>query len=283
MPIVRVLVTLVLLLATACSGDEPSSSLPGAPTVVPTEAASATPPPAPTATPVPPTSTPVPPSPTPTPIVTSTGPARVLSRGPVNARVVSLTFDAGADRGFAAEILDTLAREQVVAAFGLTGQWSERNPDLVRRIAAEGHEIINHTYDHSSFTGVSAGSALNATQRRNELERAEQIILGLTGKTTKPLFRPPYGDYDASVNRDVGALGYGFNVMWTVDSGGWQGLTPAAITAKCLNMAVPGAIYIFHVGAQSQDAAALPAIIAGLRAAGYSFAPISQFAAASAQ
>jgi peptidoglycan/xylan/chitin deacetylase (PgdA/CDA1 family) len=207
------------------------------------------------------------------------GPARVLTKATVSAKQVALTFDAGADRGFALQILDTLQRENVVASFGLTGQWAERNADLVLRIANEGHVIINHTYDHASFTGLSTtGKPLTQQQRWAELDRAEQILTTITGRSTKPYFRPPYGDYDASVNRDVAARGYPFNVMWTVDSRGWMGLPAPQITARCLELAQPGAIYVFHVGAQSADAKALPDIISGLRAAGYSFVSVADFA-----
>jgi peptidoglycan/xylan/chitin deacetylase (PgdA/CDA1 family) len=151
----------------------------------------------------------------------------------------------------------------------------------VRRIAAEGHAIINHSYSHASFTGNSTtGQPLSQAQRWAELDRAEQVIGGLSGKTTRPFFRPPYGDYDASVNRDVGARGYGFNVMWTVDSRGWLGISASEIVARCLQLAVPGAIYVFHVGSASADAQALPAIIAGLRERGYGFVTVAELAAA---
>jgi peptidoglycan/xylan/chitin deacetylase (PgdA/CDA1 family) len=62
--------------------------------------------------------------------------------------------------------------------------------------------------------------------------------------------------------------------MWTVDSLGWNGLSAAAITERCLSNAEPGAIYLLHVGSASQDAVALQSIIDGLRANGYSFATV---------
>ena len=119
--------------------------------------------------------------------------------------------------------------------------------------------------------------ALTRAERFSELDRTEDIVKQVTGKSTKPFFRPPYGDYDASVNTDVGLNGYAYNVLWTVDSRGWMGLSAAEITQRCLSMAEPGAIYIFHVGSASQDAAALPAIISGLRAQGYEIAPFISF------
>jgi len=183
---------------------------------------------------------------------------------------VALTFDAGSDVGYTSLILDALAANGVRASFGMTGLWAERNPDLVRRMVNEGHTMINHSYDHSSFTGRSTKKpALTQEDRWGQVDRTEAIIAGLTGATTLPYFRPPFGDYDESVNQDVAARGYLFNVMWTVDSRGWLGWSASAIAQRCLERAVPGAIYVFHVGSQSQDGPALQAIIDGLRGAGY--------------
>ena len=217
------------------------------------------------------------PAPTSTAPPTSSGaPATVVRRGDAGRRTVALTFDAGSDLGFAATILDTLDESGIKASFGITGRWAEQHPDLVRRMGAAGHLVINHSYEHRSFTGVSARPALLApAERRADIERTEEIIRSLTGATTRPWFRSPYGDYDASVNGVLGSLGYRYNVLWTVDSLGWQGLSPAAITSRCLQGAVPGAILLFHVGSQSQDAAALPGIIAGLRQAGYAFGTVA--------
>jgi peptidoglycan-N-acetylglucosamine deacetylase len=190
--------------------------------------------------------------------------------------MVALTFDAGADRGNAAAILDTLRANGVKASFGMTGRWAEQNPDLVARMAAEGHQLINHTYDHASFTGYSPGTPpLTATERQREIERAETIIQSVAGVPAQPYFRPPYGDYDAAMLAQLGQLGYAYSVMWTVDSLGWNGYSAARIVTRCVAGAAPGAILLFHVGSDSQDAAALPAIIQQLRAAGYTFGTVA--------
>ncbi|RJQ13261.1 MAG: polysaccharide deacetylase family protein [Dehalococcoidia bacterium] len=196
--------------------------------------------------------------------------ARMVDRGPATERRVALTFDAGADRGYAEQILDTLRDNDVRASFGMTGQWAEANPDLLRRMVAEGHHLINHTQTHDSFTGFSTGRAAKSSEARaRELATTEQAVQRIAGATTKPYFRPPYGDIDTSVIEDVYAQGYDIVAMWTVDSQGWNGLSRSAIEARCLRMAVPGAVYVFHVGAVAQDGPALPGIIEGLRKQGY--------------
>ena len=84
-----------------------------------------------------------------------TGLSTIVDRGTNGRLEVALTFDAGADTGYAAEILDLLRDEGIKATFGMTGVWAEANPDLVRRMVAEGHQLINHTWDHSSLTGAN--------------------------------------------------------------------------------------------------------------------------------
>ncbi len=213
----------------------------------------------------------------PSPTTTPAGPAVVVRQGPTNRRVVALTFDAGSDAGYAGEVLDTLTAERVPASFGVTGVWAQANPSLVRRMAAAG-QILDHTYDHRSFTGVSTATApLSAAERRSELIRGDAAIRAAGVAATAPWFRPPYGDEDPSVRVDVAAAGYHYEVLWSLDSLGWKGLGADQIVSRCLDptAARPGAIYLFHVGSQSADHAALRRVIAGLRARGFSFATVA--------
>ena len=204
----------------------------------------------------------------------ATARAEVVRKADVSDKTVLFTFDAGADAGFTAQILDTLKANGIVAGFGVTGRWAEQNPDLLRRIADEGHTIINHSYDHPSFTGRSTDlPPLTQSQRWEQLDKTESIIQDLAGVSTKPYFRPPYGDYDDSVNADLYSRGYLYNVMWTVDSLGWNGLAAEAIVKRCLGLVEPGAVFVFHVGSASQDAAALQAVIDGVGELGYMIGP----------
>ena len=190
---------------------------------------------------------------------------------------MALTFDAGADRGYAQDVLDVLQEEHVEASFGITGDWAKANPDLVERMAAEGHLVFNHTLDHRSFTGVSDKlGGLSAAARRTELDDADEIIAPLIGHSTRPYYRLPYGDDDAHVAGDVESAGYTHKVGWTVDSLGWRGIQSVDIIARCMKLAAPGAVYVFHVGRASQDAIALPQVIHGLREKGFAFHRVDQ-------
>lgn len=202
---------------------------------------------------------------------------QIVSQGPSTRRVIALTFDAGADRGFAPRILRTLEKAHVRATFGMTGKWALANKDLLRRIARDHDAFINHTYDHQSFTGYSTRTAaLTPRQRAWEVTRTDQIVREVTGRSTKPYFRPPFGDYDAATLRLLQRLGYRYMVMWTLDSLGWEHLPAPAILQRCIANARPGTILLMHVGSQSQDAFALPPLLRALKRQGYRFVTVPQ-------
>ncbi len=214
---------------------------------------------------------------------TGTGSSQVYERATSGRREIALTFDAGADRGYAAQILDTLARYGVKASFGITGHWARENPDLVKWMVRDGHMVFNHTFNHRSFTGGSTTpdqSVLTTEGRRKELAATEQEIRRLTGYEVKPYFRPPYGDLDASVLSDVAAAGYPVTVMWTCDTLGWNGASADEIVNRCAAGgslgAAPGSILLLHVGFESRDSEALPKMIETLQAQGLTFVTVEQ-------
>lgn len=265
---IRVALIAVLLMNLASCSTSPSDTTPvpttqttPAPTTAPTTTVTVTTSTEPATTTTTPTTT--------TPETTTTGPpvaAQVIRRGQTSRPLVALTFDGGSDTGHASEILDTLASYGVRASFGLTGRWVEMNPELTERIAREGHVIINHTYNHPSFTGYSTGKQpLGEDERYQQVMEAETVITAIAGQSPRPLFRPPYGDIDDVLLEQLGAWGYEWLVMWTVDSLGWNGLSSADIVERCLDRAESGAIYLFHLGAASADHAALTAIMRASR------------------
>ena len=202
--------------------------------------------------------------------------ARTVMQLSTSAKLVFLTFDAGSDTGYSRQILDTLRAKNAKASFGITGEWANDNPALVRRIVSDGHSLINHTYSHRSLTGFSTGTkALGYAVRRSELASAESAVTRVSGESTKPYFRPPYGDYDSCALAHISHEGYRYNVLWSHDSLGWRGLTRKQIVQRVLAALEPGAIYLFHVGGKSHDGRALPQIVDELRARGYTFARIA--------
>lgn len=206
------------------------------------------------------------------------GESYVVQSGPEDRREIALTFDAGDDRGHAEDILDLLDERGLVASFGVTGEWAEANPDLIRRMVADGHMLINHTYSHQSFTGESTGTGDPGTDfRMDELRRTQSTVEDIAGYDLRPYFRPPYGDLGPQMLLDVANAGYGITVMWSVDSLGWQeGATADAVVTRVLDGATPGGILLFHVSDTAADFDALPAILDGLAEQGYTPVTVEQ-------
>lgn len=201
----------------------------------------------------------------------------MVEYGTSGRREIALTFDAGADRGYAEEILDLLAAEGVTASFGVMGQWAEANPDLVRRMVAEGHLLFNHSWSHPSFTGGSTGDdPLSREERWAEVRRTEALVRELAGYDLRPYFRPPYGDHDEGVLADLGTAGYAVTLLWSCDSRDSLGATAEEILAACIDTAQPGRIVLLHVGGRSAAYEALPRAIATLRARGFAFVTVDQ-------
>lgn len=212
----------------------------------------------------------------PTITLPSTGRSTAVYRLPTTSKVIALTFDAGSDVGYTNMVLDTLSAKGVQASFGITGEFAQDHPAQVRRMAGEGHVVMNHSQSHFSFTGASTSNVLLTTdERQADLRQADAVLAPLVGSSTIPYWRPPFGDYDASVLDDVGAIGYARTVMWTFDSLGWRGLTVDQIVARVHELAQPGAIIVMHVGSQSEDGPALERVIDELRSMGYSFTTIA--------
>ncbi len=198
-------------------------------------------------------------------------PSILVSRVTTSSKVMALTFDFGSDAGNVSRILQVLADQGVKSTFFATGQAAANYPDAVRSVVAQGHEIGNHSYSHPYFT------TLSPAQMADELSRAATAIRTATGQAPKPWFRPPYGDYNATVLQAAGDAGYSHTIMWTIDTVDWQGVSATAIRDKVLSKASPGAIVLMHVGGGATGTPdALPGMISGLRAAGYQLVTVSQ-------
>ena len=202
-----------------------------------------------------------------------------IVEGGVNGRLeVALTFDAGADTGYGAEILDLLRDEGIPATFGMTGIWAQANPNLVQRMVAEGHQLMNHTWDHSSLTGANTGMpALTPDQVAQQLADTEAVVRDLTGYEMRPYFRPPYGDYDEASLGYLYDNGYYLSIWWTCDTRGWAGWGAQEIIDYCTTNIAEDEIILLHVGAAAAgDFEALPGLIQFFRDSGYAFVTIEQ-------
>lgn len=242
----------------------PSTASPAKPPVSrPTREPSSTPRPTEEPTPSPteaPVQTPRPPAPD----TGLDGTSLIVERGESGRREVAFTFDAGEGAGHTAEILDILEEFGVKGSFGVTGEWVEQNPELARRIVDDGHMLINHTYDHRSWTGESTGGEpLTADERLSQVQETERIIEEVTGYETAPYFRFPYGAYDRAALDVLAEAGYDYTLWWTCDTLGWDGNSGEEIVELCgpdAEKGGPGAIILMHVVTDG-DLAALPGLI----------------------
>ena len=182
-------------------------------------------------------------------------------------KVISLTFDDMGDTVVLQQILDTLAEFDVKATFFAD---ASVDPNMLDQVVAQGHELGNHTYSHEFST------YLTIQEFTDELNSMDSIIQNATGISSRPLFRPPYGDYDASVLETAGSLGYDYTIGWSIDSLDWEGThSPSEIAANVLDNIAPGAIVLMHAVPESANTpASLVEIISSARALGYEFATV---------
>jgi peptidoglycan/xylan/chitin deacetylase (PgdA/CDA1 family) len=145
-------------------------------------------------------------------------------------------------------------------------------PELLQEIVADGHELGNHSDTHPRFT------ELTDEQIGEELAAVEEWVLELTGQSTKPYFRPPFGNRDDRVRRLVQQNGY-LTIYWTYQVWDWTGdRTAEEVFNYAVDGARNGAIVVMHVGSQD-TAEALPMIIEELRARGYRLVTLSELLA----
>ncbi|WP_410616519.1 polysaccharide deacetylase family protein [Amycolatopsis sp. lyj-109] len=176
---------------------------------------------------------------------------------------VALTFDDGPYPETTPALLAALAGTR--ATFFLWGEHAAAHPDLVRAIAAAGHAIGNHTWTHPRLT------TLPAADREREIRRTQDLLTRLTG-VRPALFRPPYGDTDASVSATVAAHELS-EVLWSVDTRDWAGCSADEITAAAGD-AQPGGVVLMHEG-RPATVEAVPRILAALTARGLRPGPVA--------
>jgi peptidoglycan/xylan/chitin deacetylase (PgdA/CDA1 family)/spore germination protein YaaH/GT2 family glycosyltransferase len=201
----------------------------------------------------------------------------VVRRAGVVPGKVALTFDDGPDPVTTPAILDVLAARQAPAAFFVVGLHAARFPELVARIAREGHELGNHSFTHPDVDRVSAG------RLEAELEATTRVVEGIAG--LRPLlYRPPsLADVEprtvagAAAFARAGSLGY-LVVDADVDPRDWQETSAARLTETVLREAAQGGVVLLHDGGADRRVTveALPAIVDGLRARGLELVPVSQ-------
>jgi len=192
--------------------------------------------------------------------------------GDVSEKVLYLTFDAGYENGCTAKILDTLKEKQVPAAFFLVGNYIQRSPDLVRRMADEGHIVGNHTMHHYDMSKLSDKAAFS-----KELTDLEALYKETVGQELPKFYRPPQGIYSEENLKMAQELGYK-TVFWSLAYVDWNNdaqPTKEAAFAKLLPRTHNGAVVLLHSTSKT-NAEILGELIDKWKAQGYRFGTLDE-------
>ena len=157
------------------------------------------------------------------------------SATPVEAPKIALTFDDGPSAAWTPALLDGLKERGVKATFFLIGENADKNPEIVKRMAEEGHLIGNHTYHHVELTKVSENEA------RLELADTSAAIVRITGKEPEYM-RPPFGAWQRKLEQEIRML----PVLWTIDPLDWTTENQDEIVNKVVTEAEENDIILLH-------------------------------------
>jgi peptidoglycan/xylan/chitin deacetylase (PgdA/CDA1 family) len=187
----------------------------------------------------------------------------------VHGPFIAMTFDDGPHASLTPRLLDILRERNIRATFYVVGNRTRPHASIMRRIAAEGHELGNHTYTHPFSPGRWADQPL-----RDEIQRTHDSILATSGATARS-YRPPGGSVSPHQKQWIfNEFGYP-TILWAVDPNDWKRPGAAVVTQRILTATRPGYIVLAHdIHPGTIDA--MPATLDGLLARGFRFVTVSQ-------
>ena len=186
-----------------------------------------------------------------------------------------LTFDAGYENGNIEKILDVMREENVTGAFFILSNIIVKNPDIVKRMADEGHLVCNHTMHHRDMSKIT-----DQDDFAGELRALEELYREMIGGEMPKYYRPPEGRFSEANLAAAQALGYK-TVFWSFAYADWDNAKqPGAEYAikKILDNTHNGAIILLHP-TSATNAAILSDLIKEWRAMGYRFGTLDELAA----
>lgn len=195
--------------------------------------------------------------------------AEPIYQGKTEKNMIALAINVDWGEDVLENMLRVLKEQDVKATFFVTGRFAEKFPDLVKKIATEGHEIGNHGYSHPHPDQISVA------ENKEDILKTEKILEKVTG--TKPvLYAPPYGEHGNSCLQAAEEAGYQ-TILWTADTVDWQ--QPAPDTATLVQRVTgekltKGGIILMHP--KEHTITALPEIIKTIREKGYTCGKVSE-------
>ena len=179
---------------------------------------------------------------------------------------VAITFDCAWGAEDMESILSTLKNHNCNATFFVLGTWAEQNPEIMKKIVADGHEIGNHSYNHTHYTAMSQNEMLS------DIDKCNKAIKDTSG-ISPTLFRAPSGDYNNSVIETVHSKNMEY-IQWSIDSLDWRGLTCEQMLERIIPKTKSGDILLFH-NDTAHTAESLDKILIELEKKGFSFLKVS--------
>ena len=195
--------------------------------------------------------------------------------GDTSQKALYLTFDCGYENGYTEAILDALKKHRAPAAFFVVGNMIQTAPDVVRRMAQEGHIVGNHTFHHPDMSAIADQAAF-----QKELDSLAQLYQQTTGRTMPRYYRPPQGKYNLENLKQAQALGYQ-TIFWSLAYVDWyvdDQPTPEQAFSKLLPRIHDGAIVLLHSTSRT-NAEILDQLLTRWEDMGYTFASLDQLPA----
>lgn len=191
--------------------------------------------------------------------------------GGTKEKKIYLTFDAGYENGYTPAILDALKKHNVKATFFVVGNYIQTSPELIKRMAEEGHTVGNHTFHHPDMSKISDAASFG-----QEMRSLENLYKETTGQDMTKFYRPPQGKYSESNLKMAQELGYK-TFFWSLAYVDWYvDKQPTATEAfnKLLTRIHPGAIVLLHSTSKT-NSEILDELLGKWEAMGYTFGTLA--------
>ena len=198
--------------------------------------------------------------------------------GDTGKKTIYLTFDAGYENGYTAQILDTLKKHKVPGAFFLVGTYIRDNPELVKRMAKEGHIVGNHSMSHKDMSALTEEGAFR--EELQATEKAYQSALGDESAKMPKYYRPPEGKFSWKNLEMAKKLGYK-TIFWSLAYVDWN-VDRQPTREEALQTLLPrthkGAVVLLHSTSKT-NAKVLGELIERWKAEGYRFGTLDELTA----
>lgn len=195
----------------------------------------------------------------------------MINEVPTLQKAVAITFDDGPNPTYTPQVLEIFSKAEGKATFFMIGEQMKNHPEVVKLVAALGHQIGNHTFTHPKLSQLSTVECLE------EIERAERLIEELAGR--KPVvFRPPYLDYNQDTVSLLQQKGYPMIGALNLEAQDWEQPGVEHILEKSRDAVKNGSILIFHDGyrERSQTIEAVRMLVSELTSQGYQLVTVSE-------